>query len=153
MVLLQVLSSVAVALACFAISATLALLVHRARSIPFRAALLAFALFLAAGGLTSLFGALVIWSPVYWLEGGMRAATGLAGLAAALMLATMAPRAIALCKPALPVRSPDDLRNTLGLILGPTERLLAAGNLSSEQRRELEQVQSEARSALDSIER
>ena len=105
MVWLQVLSNGIIALAYVAISATLALLVHRLRDdIPFRGMYLAFGAFIVLCGITHVFDVYVIWSPVYWLDGTIRAATAIVSAGTAILLPTLLPHARTLARGARTVR-------------------------------------------------
>src|ERR1035438_4812131 len=65
----NVISDTVIALSYIAISATLAVLVNRARrDIPFSWVFLAFGLFIVACGGTHLMAAVTGWMPLYWLS-------------------------------------------------------------------------------------
>jgi len=76
-----------IGMAYFAISVTLAYLVHRAQGdIPFRWIFLAFGLFIIACGGTHFVEALTIWVPVYVFSAAVKIFTALASVTTALVL-------------------------------------------------------------------
>jgi two-component system, cell cycle sensor histidine kinase and response regulator CckA len=93
----NVVSDSVIALSYIAISATLALLVQRARrDIPFSWVFLAFGLFIVACGGTHLMEALTVWVPLYWLSADVKIVTALASLATAISLPRLVPKTISL---------------------------------------------------------
>ncbi|MEZ4235440.1 MAG: ATP-binding protein [Myxococcota bacterium] len=95
---LQVLTNLSIGLAYVAISATLALLVHQIRDIPFRRVYLAFGVFIITCGFTHFMDVWVIWHPNYWTDGFMRLITALASVATAFLLPPLIPQAVALAR-------------------------------------------------------
>jgi signal transduction histidine kinase len=93
---LQVLTNAAIGLAYMAITITLFYLVRRIRDIPFQWMYVAFGIFIVTCGFTHFFDIYVIWTPAYWLDGGVRAITAIASVGTALLLPPLVPRAIAL---------------------------------------------------------
>ncbi|HLL53662.1 MAG TPA: ATP-binding protein [Myxococcaceae bacterium] len=184
LVWLQSVSNGLIAAAYISISATLAYLVYRVRDIPFKVMYLAFGIFIISCGITHIFDVYVIWNPVYWLDGGVRALTAVASVGTAVALPPLVPKAIALARAARAahVRGIEletvvkdletmyqrareleqlksqffanvshELRTPLALILGPTEKLLAAASLSEEQKRDLDLVRRNARLLLHQV--
>jgi PAS domain S-box-containing protein len=99
-------SDVVIGLSYLAISATLALLVHKARKeIPFSWMFLAFGVFILACGLTHLMEVWTLWQPRYWLSGELKLITALASVATAILLPPLVPRVIALVQDAQLSRS------------------------------------------------
>jgi two-component system, cell cycle sensor histidine kinase and response regulator CckA len=93
----NVVSDAVIALSYFAISATLALLVHRtSRDIPFSWLFLAFGLFIVACGGTHLMEAVTVWVPFYWISADVKIVTALASLATAICLPKLIPKTISL---------------------------------------------------------
>jgi two-component system cell cycle sensor histidine kinase/response regulator CckA len=93
----SVASDTLIALSYIAISATLAMLVHRTRrDIPFSWVFLAFGLFIVACGGTHLMDAVTVWVPLYWLSVDVKIVTALASLATAIALPTLVPKIISL---------------------------------------------------------
>ena len=93
LVWLQVLTNGFVGLSYFTITITLVVLVRRVRNIPFQWMYLSFGTFIIACGITHFFDILVIWEPVYWIDGAVRAITAVASLGTAVLLPTLLPRA------------------------------------------------------------
>jgi PAS domain S-box-containing protein len=86
-----------IAISYLAISATLALLVHRTRQqIPFSWVFLFFGLFIIACAGTHLMEAVTIWVPLYWLSADVKIVTALASLATAIVLPRLVPKTISL---------------------------------------------------------
>jgi signal transduction histidine kinase len=175
---LHVTSDAVIGLSYVAISITLAYLVRRARGeVPFGWMLLAFGLFIIACGATHFMEVWTLWTPVYWLSGDIKAVTALASAATAIALPPLVPRALHLIgsakladerkreletlyarlqeldalKTAFFANVSHELRTPLALILGPTERLAAAGNLTEGQRQDLGVVRRNARTLLHHV--
>jgi signal transduction histidine kinase len=98
LVWLQVLSNGFIALAYLAISSTLAYLVYRVRDLPFKVMYLAFGAFIVTCGITHIFDVWVIWEPLYWLDGLLRAVTAVASVGTALALPSLIPKVLALAR-------------------------------------------------------
>jgi hypothetical protein len=96
LVALDVVSSALAGFACLAVAVALGYLGWRARGRPFRFTLRAAGAFFLGSGLVHLLGAWVIWTPVYWIEAVLRAATALAAGAVAIGLLASLRRASAL---------------------------------------------------------
>jgi signal transduction histidine kinase len=96
LVWLQVLTNLAIGLSYVAISATLVTLVIRVRDLPFKWIYAAFGVFIISCGFTHFMDVWVIWSPRYWLDGGVRLVTALASLGTAAVLPLLLPHAIRL---------------------------------------------------------
>lgn len=96
MVWLQVLSNLFIGIAYVSISASLTTIVRRIRDIPFSWMYLAFGVFIITCGLTHFLDVVTIWSPVYWLDGGVRAITAAASVGTALLLFPLVPKAVSL---------------------------------------------------------
>jgi len=94
----QVSSNLLIGLSYVAIALTLGLLVLRVRDIPFKAMYLAFGIFIISCGITHFFDIWVIWTPDYWLDGGVRIVTAAASVGTALALPPLVPKAIALAR-------------------------------------------------------
>ena len=58
-----------------------------------------FAIFIVACGTTHLMDILVIWHPVYWLSGAIKAITALASVPTAVLLVRLVPTALRLPSP------------------------------------------------------
>jgi signal transduction histidine kinase len=181
LVWLEVLANACIAAAYIAISATLAYIVFRIRDLPFKVMYLAFGVFIVACGFTHILDVVVIWEPVYWIDGLVRGVTAVASVATAIALPSLVPKAVALArgaqaaqargialdtamqdlgtmyertreleqlKTALVAGVSHELRTPLASILGPTEKLLARGDLTIEQRGDLEVIGRNARTLL-----
>lgn len=96
LVWLQVIANASIGLAYFAISFTLAYIVRRIRDIPFQWMYLAFGIFIVTCGMTHFMDVWVIWTPHYWLDGGIRVITALASVGTAVLLVPLVPKAVAL---------------------------------------------------------
>ncbi|MRG91013.1 sensor histidine kinase [Polyangium spumosum] len=96
LVWLQVLSNLAIGAAYLSISLTLAYIVRRIRDIPFQWMYLCFGVFIITCGFTHFMDVWVIWTPVYWLDGSIRAVTAVASVGTAVLLFPLVPKAIAL---------------------------------------------------------
>ncbi len=94
-------SDLSIGLAYVAISLTLLHLVYRARrDIPFHWMLLAFGAFIIACGGTHLMEVWTIWTPVYWLSGGVKVITAMASVATAIVLPPLVPKTLRLIQDA-----------------------------------------------------
>jgi signal transduction histidine kinase len=100
LVFLQVSSNLLIGLAYIGISSTLAYLIWRVRDIPFQRMYIAFGVFIISCGLTHLMDVWTVWTPLYWLDGWLRAITAAASVLTALMLPPLVPQAIALAQAA-----------------------------------------------------
>jgi serine phosphatase RsbU (regulator of sigma subunit)/anti-sigma regulatory factor (Ser/Thr protein kinase) len=99
---LHVISDALIALAYFSIPAVLLYLVRRRKDLPFNFAFVMFAAFIISCGTTHVLSIVVIWHPIYWVEGWVKAITAVTSVATAVMLVPLLPKALAL-------RSPGDL--------------------------------------------
>lgn len=96
---LHVTSDGIIALSYFLIPFTLIYLVRARRDFDFRWMAALFGLFILSCGATHVFGIVVLWHPVYRLEGVVKAVTALASLPTAILLLWLAPKAMALPSP------------------------------------------------------
>jgi signal transduction histidine kinase len=94
----QVSSNLLIGLSYVAIATTLGLLVLRVRDMPFKTMYLAFGIFIVSCGITHFFDVWVIWTPDYWLDGGVRIVTAVASVGTALALPPLVPKAVALAR-------------------------------------------------------
>jgi hypothetical protein len=97
---LEALSNGLIALSYFALASALAYLTRSIRDRPVRLAALALLVFMVACGLTHLLDVWVIWRPLYWLDGLLRALAVLAAIGTVVALARVLPRAVALARAA-----------------------------------------------------
>ena len=98
LVWLQAVTNASIGIAYVAIAAMLAYLVHKGQYVPFRGMALAFGIFIVSCGMTHFLDVYVIWDPIYWTDGIVRAITAVASVGTALMLPPLIPRAIALAR-------------------------------------------------------
>jgi hypothetical protein len=96
LVWLQVLSNASIGVAYLSISLTLGYIIRRIRDIPFQWMYVCFGVFIITCGFTHFMDVWVIWTPVYWLDGGVRAITAVASVGTAILLFPLVPRAVAL---------------------------------------------------------
>ena len=90
---LHVISDVVIGLSYFAITVTLARLVQVSRwEVPFQSIFVAFGVFILACGFTHLLAVVVLWKPLYWLEGDAKLVTACASLLTAIALPFYLPR-------------------------------------------------------------
>jgi signal transduction histidine kinase len=93
LIVLHVISDALIWISYVAISLTLVFLVYRTRrEIPFSWLFLAFGTFIIACGFTHLMEVIVLWKPVYWLEGGVKLITAIASVITAIALPTQVPK-------------------------------------------------------------
>jgi PAS domain S-box-containing protein len=97
LVWLNVVADLLIGLAYVSISATLAYLVARGRSvIPFSWMFLAFGAFIIACGMTHFMEVWTLWTPRYWLAGTVKAVTAVVSVATAVLLPPLVPTVLAL---------------------------------------------------------
>ena len=96
---LHIVSDAAIALAYFSIPFTLLYFVRRRRDLAFHWMFICFAVFIVACGATHLMEIWVIWHPVYWLSGAIKALTALASVPTAVLLVKLIPAALRLPNP------------------------------------------------------
>ncbi len=81
-----------IALAYFTIPFTLVYFVRRRAELRFTWIFLSFAIFIVACGLSHVMEIVTIWSPVYWVSGGVKVITALASVVTAILLIKLHPR-------------------------------------------------------------
>lgn len=92
LVWLHGLSDSLIAMAYFSIPPTLIYLVRKKRSIPFDWMFVCFGCFIAACGATHLMEVVTLWTPMYWISGGVKVITAFASLPTAILLARVVPK-------------------------------------------------------------
>ena len=97
---LHVTSDLLITLSYFSIPFTLLYFVRRRRDLEFDWMFVCFAVFIVACGLTHLMEIVVVWRPLYWLSGGLKALTALASVPTAILLVKLIPTALGLPSPA-----------------------------------------------------
>lgn len=95
LLILHVGSDLLIALAYFSIPAAMLVLMRKRPDVP-RPILGLFAAFILLCGITHLTNIVVVWYPVYYIEGMLKLATALVSVATAVLLWTLIPKAIAL---------------------------------------------------------
>ncbi len=88
-----------IAFAYFSISFALLRLVRRRRDVVYPWVFAIFAAFITACGATHLISIVVLWEPLYWLDGLVKAVTAILSVATAILLWPLLPRIIALPSP------------------------------------------------------
>ncbi len=96
---LHVVSDGLIALAYFSIPLSLLYFSRRRRDLPFRWLFLLFGVFIVACGTTHILAVVTVWTPVYRLDGIVKAVTALASVATAIALIRMIPLALGLTGP------------------------------------------------------
>jgi len=86
------LSDSLIAMAYFSIPPTLIYLIRKKRSIPFDWMFVCFGCFIAACGATHLMEVVTLWTPVYWISGGVKVITAFASVPTAILLARAVPQ-------------------------------------------------------------
>src|SRR5579859_528724 len=85
-------SDVLIATAYFSIPPTLIYLVRKKKSIPFDWMFVCFGCFIAACGATHLMEVVTLWTPMYWISGGVKVITAFASVPTAILLARVVPQ-------------------------------------------------------------
>jgi PAS domain S-box-containing protein len=96
---LHVVSDAFIALAYATIPFTLLYFVRKRRDLQFNWMFVCFAVFIVACGTTHVMEIVTIWTPVYWLSGGIKAITALASVPTAFLLVKLIPDALRLPSP------------------------------------------------------
>jgi len=97
LVWLHLVSDSLIGLAYVAISTTLAYLVYKSRQdIPFHWMFLGFGTFIIACGSTHFMEVWTLWTPTYWLAGGLKLITAVASVTTAVVLPRLVPQALGL---------------------------------------------------------
>src|ERR1700722_15784837 len=96
---LHIASDLLMSLAYFSIPITLLYFVRKRRDLEFHWTFVSFAVFIVACGATHLMDIWVIWHPVYWLSGAIKAMAALAAVPPAILLVKHLPAALALPSP------------------------------------------------------
>ena len=92
-------SDLLMSLAYFSIPITLLYFVRKRRDLEFHWMFVSFAVFIVACGVTHLMDIWVIWHPMYWLSGAIKAMAALATVPTAILLVKHLPAALALPSP------------------------------------------------------
>ena len=89
-----------IALAYFSIPLALVRFLRQRPDFEFGWVLGLFALFIMACGATHIFAVVTLWTPLYWLDGAVKALTAVVSVATAILLWPLLPRVVALPSPA-----------------------------------------------------
>jgi len=96
---LHVISDALIAIAYATIPFTLLYFVRKRRDLQFNWMFVCFAVFIVACGATHVMEIVTVWSPVYWLSGGIKAITALASVPTAFLLIKLIPEALKIPSP------------------------------------------------------
>ena len=106
LVSLHLFADVFTGLAYVAISVTLIYLARKVgEDLPFIWAFVAFGLFIVACGMTHFVAAWTLWTPAYWLAGGVKFATAVVSIATAVAIPPLVPKVLALVAAAKSLKS------------------------------------------------
>ncbi len=97
---LHIISDTLITLAYFSIPFTLLYFVLKRRDLQFNWMFVCFAVFIVACGTTHFMEVWVVWHPMYWLSGAIKAVTALASVPTAILLMRLVPKALRLPSPA-----------------------------------------------------
>jgi len=97
---LHIISDATIAIAYFSIPFTLFYFVAKRRDLTFQWMFVCFGLFIVACGMTHVMDIVVVWHPLYWLAGSIKAVTALASMGTAILLTRLVPHALRLPSPA-----------------------------------------------------
>src|SRR5437763_9059538 len=93
---LHIVSDSLIALAYFSIPFTLVYFVRKRKDLKFQWMFVCFAVFIVACGATHLMEMVVIWQPIYWVSGSVKAVTAMASVPTAVLLVRLVPQALRL---------------------------------------------------------
>ena len=89
---MHVIADLAIALAYFSIPVTIGIFLGRTQqSIPFRWAFVMFGIFILFCGINHLMSIVVLWYPIYYLEGILKLVTAAASVATAVLMLPLVP--------------------------------------------------------------
>lgn len=93
---LHVISDGLITLAYYSIPLILVYFIRQRKDFPYPWLTVMFAAFIVACGTTHLLSAITIWTPLYWLDGIVKAITAIVSVATAVMMLWVIPRALSL---------------------------------------------------------
>ena len=93
---LHVVSDLLITLAYYSIPLSLAYFVRQRKDFPYPKLIFTFALFILACGTTHLLSAIIIWIPLYWFDGYVKAFTAIVSVTAAVLMFKIIPQALQL---------------------------------------------------------
>ncbi len=133
----HVIADALIAAAYFSIPVALYLFLKRRKDVEAGWILALFATFILACGTTHVLSIMVLWVPVYGLEGAVKAITAIASVVTAIVLWPMLPKLVALPSPRLLQQTLDQLkaevteRERAEEMLRQSQKLQAVGQLSA----------------------
>ncbi len=92
-------SDLLIALSYYSIPLTIAYFIWNRRDLPFRFIFLLFLAFIITCGTTHLFEVIILWYPIYWITGLLKASTALISLFTAVACISIIPQALQLPSP------------------------------------------------------
>ncbi len=93
---LHVTSDVLIAISYYSIPITLAYFIRKRKDFPYAWLILMAATFIVACGTTHLMSAILVWIPIYWLDGYLKAFTAIISVATAIATVKIIPNALQL---------------------------------------------------------
>ncbi|MGZ5013910.1 MAG: PAS domain S-box protein, partial [Methylobacter sp.] len=93
---LHVTSDVLITLAYYSIPLTLIYFIRQRKDFPYPWLVFMFSVFIVACGTTHLLSAITVWTPLYWLDGWVKAVTAIASVSTAVLMLWVTPRALSL---------------------------------------------------------
>jgi PAS domain S-box-containing protein len=93
---LHLVSDALIALSYATIPFTLVYFARKRRDLPFHWMFVCFGVFIIACGATHVLEIWTLWTPVYWLSGGVKAITAMASVPTAILLVRLMPKALAI---------------------------------------------------------
>ena len=129
---LHIVSDVLIALSYFSISFTLLAFVRARRDLAFNWMFVCFAIFIVACGATHLMEVWVIWDPIYWWSGSLKAVTALASVPTAILLIKLMPAALRLPSPSALQAANEALQKEITERQNAERLLVEANRLKSE---------------------
>lgn len=93
---LHVLCDAIIAVSYYSIPFALIYFVVKRPDVLFRWIAVLFGIFILACGTTHILGIVVIWKPIYWVDGGVKAVTAVASIATAVIVWRIMPQALAM---------------------------------------------------------
>ncbi|HTR84569.1 MAG TPA: sensor histidine kinase [Reyranella sp.] len=92
---LHIISDAIIAISYYTIPFALIYFVIKRPDVMFRPIALLFGIFILACGTTHVLGIVVLWHPIYWVDGGVKAITAIASIATGVIVWRIMPQALA----------------------------------------------------------
>lgn len=93
---LHVLCDAVIAVSYYSIPFALIYFIVKRPDVLFRWIAVLFGIFILACGTTHILGIVVVWNPIYWVDGGVKAVTAIASIATAVIVWRIMPQALAI---------------------------------------------------------